>query len=368
VTGKPHSRAHLAARRRAIADEHRRVPRVLGAVLVLASITVAGGLWLYVLGDGRWRLWDALYMALNAVSTAGFREIEGMEQVAFARAATFVTIVAGLGAVAYFQSSLTALLVEGVIGKRLRSTRMQKRIDHLGDHVIVCGVGTTGVHVVEELHLTRVPFVAIDRDRHLLERVARDVTRGDLLYVVGDATEDAVLVEAGITRCRGVVAALTEDRDNLYVTLSARSLNAGARIVTKVIAADAAPKMVRAGANATVSPNMIGGRQLASEIARPVVVEFIDQMLRQKDQILRLEEVVIPDGSFFVGRTLLEVPIRSETKLLVVALRVERQFLYNPEPSTTLEAGSILVVLGESKNVERLRGLVKMHHPPRADA
>jgi voltage-gated potassium channel len=270
--------------------------------------------------------------------------------------------------VAYFQSSLTAILVQGVIGERFRLRRMQKRVESLSNHVIVAGAGATGMHVIEELHATRTPFVAIDRNRHTLEKISRDFVGGEMLYVVGDATDDSMLMQAGITRAMGVVAALTEDKDNLYVTLSARSLNTGARIVSKVIAPDAAPKMMRAGANATVSPNMIGGRRLASELVRPTVVEFVDQMLREREDVLRLEEVVISDGSWFVGKSLREVPIRAETKLLVVALRVDKKFIYNPEPSTALEVNSVLVVLGASTNVARLRELVaRTDNPQPAD-
>lgn len=332
--------------------------RIVPPLMLLATVTAIGGAALFLLGRGRWSFGEALYMAVNAVSTVGFREMEGMEHVAFARAVTGVVVVAGLGAVAYFQSSLTAILVEGVIGRRFREKRMQKQIDALTDHIIVTGTGATGMHVVEELAATAVAFVAIDRNRAHLEKLSREMMGGKLLYVVGDATDDTVLNEAGITRCKGVVAALTEDKDNLFVTLSARSLNANARIVTKVISPDAVPKMMRAGANATVSPNMIGGRRLASEIVRPTVVEFIDQMLRDKEE-LRLEEVEIPAGSSFTGKTLREVPIRAETNLLVVALRVDRKFVYNPEPSTELEAGAVLVVLGEAKNVARLRTMVR---------
>ena len=140
-----------------------------------------------------------------------------------------------------------------------------------------------------------------------------------------------ILTQAGVTRAKGVICALTEDKDNLFVTLSARSLNAGARIVSKVIAPDTAPKMMRAGANATVSPNMMGGRRLASELVRPTVTEFIDQMLRDKDEILRLEEVVIPDGSPFIPA---DPSVRSRSaprlRFLVVALRVDKKFIYNP--------------------------------------
>jgi voltage-gated potassium channel len=215
------------------------------------------------------------------------------------------------------------------------------------------------MHAIEELYATRTPFVAIDRSREVLDRLSREVAGGDMLYVVGDATDDSVLMQAGITRAKGVIAALTDDKDNLFVTLSARSLNAGARIIAKVIAPDAAPKMMRAGANATVSPNMIGGRRLASELVRPTVTEFIDQMLREREEILRLDEVMIPDGSSFVGKSLREVPIRAETKLLVVALRVDKKFIYNPEPGAVIEVGTVLVVLGAAANVARLRELIR---------
>jgi voltage-gated potassium channel len=302
-------------------------------------------------------------MAVNAVSLAGFHELEGMGDVRFSRSVTMGIILAGLGAVAYFQSTLTALLVQGVIGERFRRRRMDNRIDKLHDHVIVTGAGATGMHAIEELHATRTPFVAVDRSREVLERLSAEVAAGSMLYIVGDATDDMVLAQAGITRAKGVIAALSEDKDNLFVTLSARSLNARARIVAKVIAPDAAPKMMRAGANATVSPNMMGGRRLASELVRPTVTEFLDQMLRDKDEVLRLEEVVIPDGSAFIGRSLRDVPIRAETKLLVVALRVDKKFIYNPEPSTVMEAGTVLVVLGESANVARLREMVKAGPP-----
>lgn len=333
--------------------------RILAPVLLLTAVTLGGGAALFGLGRGRWSFADSLYMAINAVTTVGFREIEGMEQVAFSRTATVGILIAGLAAVAYFQSSLTAILVEGVIGEHLRGKRMQKQIDALKDHVIVAGSGPTGMHVLEELYATRQSFVAIDREKAHLERVSREIFDGKLLYVVGDATDDGVLEEAGVTRCKGVVAALAEDKDNLFFTLSARTLNPTARIVTKVIAPDAATKMMRAGANATVSPNMIGGRRLASEIVRPNVVEFLDQMMRDKNQALRFEEIPVPERSPLLGRPLSEVPTHGETNVLIVALRVDKKFVYNPEPTTRLEPGNVLVVLGEATNVTQLRNLLR---------
>lgn len=333
--------------------------RIFAPIVMLATVTALGGAAIYGIGRGRWSLADSIYHAINGVTTVGFRELDGMEQVRFSHLATSLIILAGLGSVAYFQSSLTALLVQGVIGERFRTRRMQSKIDKMKDHVIVAGAGSTGVHVVEELHATRTPCVVIDRSREALERLSRELADGEMLYVVGDATDDMVLMQAGITRAKGIIAALTDDKENLFVTLSARTLNAGARIVSKVIGHDTAAKMMRAGANATVSPNMMGGRRLASELMRPTVTEFIDQMLREREEVLRLDEVRIPEGSSFGGKSLREVPIRAETKLLVVALRVEGKFIYNPEPDALLEEGNVLVVLGPTANVAKLRSLVR---------
>ena len=183
--------------------------------------------------------------------------------------------------------------------------------------------------------------MVIDRDHAHLERISEELAEGKLLYVHGDATEDHVLLAAGVQRARGVVAALTHDKDNLFVTLSARSLNAGARIVAKVTEVDAGPKMIKAGATSVVNPTMIGGRRMASECIRPEVNEFLDQMLRDKDKNLRLEEVEHPAGVVVRSAAALkDTPIRRETRVLVVAVRdTSRVFTYNPEPDFVLARG-----------------------------
>jgi voltage-gated potassium channel len=213
--------------------------------------------------------------------------------------------------------------------------------------------------VIEELIATKTAFVVIDRNQEHLHRISEQMMGGDMLFVHGDATEDHVLLLAGIERSAGVVAALTHDKDNLFVTLSARSLNAAARIVSKVTEDEAAPKMLKAGATAVVSPTQIGGRRMASELIRPEVNEFLDQMLRDKDKSLRLEEVTVPKSSPYVGHALRDAPIRRETNLLVIAVRQPtREFVYNPEPDFVLEAGMTLVVMGAADGVKKLRTLV----------
>jgi voltage-gated potassium channel len=310
------------------------VRRLIAAVLVFASLVALGTVGYFALGHGRWRVGDCAYMTVITISTVGFFELREMTSVPGARGLTVALIISGVGVLAYMQSNLTALLVEGVIGQALRRRRMLKDIGKLSKHIVVAGAGNTGRHVIEELAATRTPFVAIDRDLAALQQVSTEICGGKLLYVHGDATQDHALLAAGIDRARGVVAALTHDKDNLYVTLSARGLNAQARIVSKVVEDEAAPKIMKAGATAIVSPTMIGARRLASELIRPEVNEFLDQM-RDKDRNLRLEEVVVPAGSRFVGMALKDTPIRRQTRALVVAVRGDGCFRTTRIPSTS---------------------------------
>jgi voltage-gated potassium channel len=282
-----------------------------------------------------------------------------MSEVQGARTLTVVLIVGGIGTLAYVQANVTALLVEGAIGQAYRRNRMRKKIEQLTKHIVVAGSGSTGKHVIEELIATKTPFVVIERNHEHIQRVSETMMNGELLYVQGDATEDHALIEAGIERAAGVVAALTHDKDNLFVTLSARSLNATARIVAKVTEDESAPKMLKAGATAVVSPTQIGGRRMASELIRPEVTEFLDQMLHDKDKSLRLEEIVIPKDSPYVGHALRDAPIRRETNLLVIAVRQPtREFVYNPDPDFVLGAGMTLVVMGAAEGVKKVRTLV----------
>lgn len=335
------------------------VRRLLVAVAVLATIAAGGSLGFYSLGHGRWTLGDCAYMTVITLSTVGFDELAQMHEVPGARVLTIFLIVSGVGALAYVQGNLTALLVEGVIGQAWRRNRMQKAIEKLEGHIVVAGAGSTGKHVIEELIATYTPFVVIDRNLEHLERLSQDLAKGKMLYVHGDATSDHVLVEAGIDRARGVVAALTHDKDNLFVTLSARSLNASARIVSKIVEDHAAAKMLKAGASSAVNPTMIGGRRMASELIRPEVNEFLDQMLRDKSKNLRIEEVQVPPRSAFIGQTLKDTPIRRETRLLVVAVRdANRDFVYNPDPDHVIEEAMTLIVMGEADSVVKLRRIL----------
>jgi voltage-gated potassium channel len=334
--------------------------RLLVAIAALCVLVALGTLGFRTLGAGRWSWGESAYMTIITLSTVGFGELANMGKVPGARALTVGLIVCGVGALAYVQGALTAILVEGVIGNAWRRNRMKRAIEGLTGHVVVAGAGSTGWHVIEELLASGVPFVVIDHNKELLERVSDDLAQGKMLYVHGDATDDHALAAANVAQAKGVIAALTQDKDNLFVTLTARSLNATARIIAKAVEDAAVPKLLRAGASSVVSPTQIGGRRMASELIRPDVNEFLDQMLRDKDKNLRIDEVLIEAGASFVGKPLRDTPIRKETSLLVVAVRgADRSFTYNPDPDFLLVAGSSLIVMGDAANVTRLRELAK---------
>jgi voltage-gated potassium channel len=343
--------------------------RLVVAVLVLVTLVGFGSTGFWILGNGRWEYAECVYMTVITLSTVGFGELSQMHAVPGARLLTIALIISGVGALAYVQGNLTALLVEGVIGQVLRRNRMRKAIAKLDRHVVVAGAGSTGKHVIEELVATGTPFVVIDRDSAHLERLSQDVAEGRMLFVHGDATDDHTLVAAGIERARGVVAALTHDKDNLFVTLSARSLNGTARIVSKIVEDHAGAKMLKAGATSVVNPAMIGGRRMASELVRPEVNEFLDQMLRDKTKNLRIEEAVVPETSSLVGVSLKDSPIRRETKLLVIAVRdKDRSFVYNPDPDHPIDGGTTLIVMGDTESVTKLRKILDDSVPANAAA
>lgn len=329
--------------------------RLVVAGMVLATIVVAGSAIYYQIGDGRWSFVDCVYMVVITLSTVGFAEtLPGMRELPEARLFTVLLILMGTGTLLYFISNLTAVFVEGDLQGILRRRSMQKTIAKLRDHIVVCGVGTTGIHVIEELVAIGMPFVAVDADIERLRRVQEDVGH-EFPFVVGDATDDHTLLAAGVEQARGVVCSLHDDKDNLFVTITARALNAKARIVAKGIEVATEPKLRRAGADRVVSPNQIGGMRLVNEMLRPVAVEYLDRMLRGVEQKLRIDEIPIPEVSPLRGRPLRESRLREDYGALVIALRtVDHAFHYNPESDTVIEAGMTLIVLAKSDDVLRL--------------
>jgi voltage-gated potassium channel len=342
--------------------------RLIGATFWLLGVVFVGAGGFVVIGDGRWRFSECVYFTIITLSTVGFEHtLPGFNQQPWAHAWTVGLIVLGSGTLVYFVSTITAFIVEGDLGGALRRNRMQKLLSALSDHIIVCGVGTTGIHVVEELVSSRIPFCAIDQNEERLAELAARFGPDRFAYVVGDAADDDTLQQAGVTRARGVVTALSEDKDNLFVTVTASALNPSARIVAKANEVTSRAKLMRAGAKAVVSPTQIGGLRLASEAIRPKVVEFLDLMLRDPNKNLRIEEVVVPDDSELVDAVLAETNLQKGTKILVLAVRLpDGRYEHNPDPAFVISRGVTLIVLAESKDMVKLREGIKSGRVGRA--
>ncbi len=332
--------------------------RLAYAAMAFVVVVIGGGIGYYLIGDGRWSLGDCLYMTVITVTTVGYAEVlQGMDATHYARLFTVVLLIFGTGSIVFFASTITAFIIEGDLRNYLFANKLKKRIKRMKDHVIVCGAGSTGRNVIEELIATGVPVIAIDTREAELKEIADKFPKAELSYIVGDATDDDVIAQTNLAGARGLVAALSSDKDNLYLTVAARQANPNARIVARCAELSHVDKIKRSGADAVVSPNFIGGMRLASELLRPAVVRFLDDMLRERRAAYRIEEVRLGDRAGELGATLREAKVRERFGMTVLAVRAtdDGSWVYNPDASEKLGRGVTLVVLGSPEQVAELR-------------
>ena len=332
------------------------VRRAVIAVGMIALIFLGGAVGYQFLGAGRWAWSDSLYMTALTISTVGFREVVPVGDDPVLRAYTVVLIFAGGGSMVYLLSIVTAFLVEGDLNQIIRRRRMDKEIAGMHDHYVVCGVGRNGEHAAARLLAEGLRVVLIDRSedqvRAFVERTGQRTA-----FVVGDATDEAVLARAGVERARGLVAALPDDPDNIFLILSARGVNPRLRIVSKVNEKRSRDKFLQVGADAVVSPAAMGGLRMFSEMVRPGVVSFLDTALHEAAEGLAMDEVVVGAGSDLDGVRLADSEIRRRLNLLVVGVRDagSGRFTYNPGPDVVLAAGMTLILLGPTASIAEIR-------------
>jgi voltage-gated potassium channel len=330
----------------------RRIYFSIISFLVVFSIGVFG---FQIIGKNQWSLLDSLYMTVITLSTVGYGEIVDLSGIPAARPFTIVFILLSLGTIAFAVTSITSFIVEGELKNLLGRRKMEKEISKLKNHYIVCGSDETAQTVIQELTLTKKTFVVVEP---LLEMIEKLSSHGNILILHGDPTEDDVLIQAGIERARGILLSLPSDEANLFVTLSARSLNPDIRIVTKGIDVNSHDKMFKAGSDAVVSPEFIGGMRMVSEMIRPAVVTFLDMMLREREEVLRFEEIRVDEGSAYVGKTIEEANIDKEAGSLLLALRRadSDKYHFNPTRSMEIMAGDYLYLIASVDRVKEIEG------------
>ncbi|MDD2714364.1 MAG: potassium channel protein [Candidatus Wallbacteria bacterium] len=305
---------------------------------------------------------NCLYMTVITVSSTGFGEMVDMSSnLTWGRVYTMLVLVCGMGTMVYAVTEFTAALVEGTYHNAWRRKKMEKKILNLNDHIIVCGYGETGVSVVQELYKTKRAFVIVEHTEEIIEEIESFNQENPipLLYIKGDAADEHILLKAGIEKASGLIAALREDKDNLFVTITARGLNSNIRIVVRVAHLGHRKKFINAGANSVVSPNFIGGMRLVSEMIRPHAVTFMDSMLGRNGAVMRVEDHILREGTPLEGKTLREADLQKRTGCLVMAMKEpdSKDFLYIPDRDVKLKPGDVLVVLGEVESIRKLKEL-----------
>jgi voltage-gated potassium channel len=335
--------------------------RLLAGLLFLAVTVIGGAAGFYFIGargGATWTFWECLYMTVITVTTVGYGEtLIGMDRIEYARGFTMLLLLFGTGSIVFFASTITAFIIEGDLKNVLFANKLKKRMRRMKDHVIVCGAGSTGRNVIEELIRTGVPVIAIDVNEVELREIADKHPNAEYSYIVGDATDDDVIAQVNLPGARGLVAALSSDKDNLYLTVSARQDNPRVRIVARCAELSHVDKIKKSGADAVVSPNYIGGLRLVSEMLRPSVVRFLDEMLRDRRQTYRIEEITLGDSARELGSTLRECRVRERYGMTVLAVRRAEgeAWTYNPDAAETIGPGMTLVVLGSAEQVRQLK-------------
>lgn len=324
--------------------------RIIVSGILLVGILMFGTFG-YVTIEGA-SILDGLYMTVITITTVGFSEVIPLHPLS--KIFTMVLIVIGAGFMLYLFSEITEAMVEGGLQRIFGRGSMEKKVAGLKNHYIVCGFGRIGRVICKILQENNRSFVVLEKDAVELQKVA------DLGYLAleGEASDDDVLLKAGITAAKGLIAVVTSDAANVYIALTARGLNPNLFIMARSSGDEGAEtKLLRAGANKVISPYYIGACRMAQQVVRPTVIDFIDLAVNTSTQELglRLEELVVSSTAKIVNMPLQSSGIRKKYDLIVVAIKRENgEMLFNPNPQSMVLPGDIMVVLGEQAHIKGL--------------
>jgi voltage-gated potassium channel len=313
-------------------------------LLVLPVIGTAG----YMILEG-WPFLDALYMTVIVLTTIGFQEVRELDD--SGRIFTIILSIVGVGAILYALLAVFQFLIEGEFGTILGSQRMKGQIDALRDHYVLCGFGRVGEEIAREFFARDIPFVVVETTPEAIERCER---RGYLL-LVGDATSDEVLRQAGIDRARCLLAASDSDAANTFITLSAKAMHPDLFVVARAAYPESQPRMLRAGANRVFSPYVIAGRQMAISALQPMVVEFIDALATGEIGEAVLAEIEVTDDSGLAGQKIEEILRHSKTIVVMGVRKRGGEITVGPPLDSLVEVGDRVILMGKEDELEELQ-------------
>ncbi len=309
----------------------------------LALVLIAGTLGYLLFGFG---LLDAVFQTVITITTVGFNSPHPLD--GGSKVFTIALILVGVGTALYTFSAVLEVLIDGHMRDLIRRRKMEREIDRMQGHVIVCGWGRVGREVARFLANGNTDLVVIDRDPGRLSGIS-------YAHVCGDVADDETLLRAGLERAVALVAALDTDADNLYATVAAKSMRPEIKIIARARNNSSESKLARAGADRVVNPQLLGGDRMASFVTQPHVVDFVDVVMHDGTLEFRLEEVTLAADSALAGKTLRSAHLRDQTGALVLAIRrPDGHFVTNPSPEDTIEEADVLIGIGTAEQLEAL--------------
>jgi voltage-gated potassium channel len=328
-----------------------RAIRIIKGFLILMVILLMGSIG-YMFLEG-WEFFDSLYMTVITITTVGFREVREISEPG--RLFTIFLIFSGMGIIAYIVGMVAQVMVDlqvrSIIGRR----KLGLTIRSIKDHYVICGFGRIGKVISRELKAKEIPMVVIDND----PETGQILESEEIPFINDDATNEDVLIEAGIARAKGLISVVASDADNLFITMTARGLNPKAFIMARSDDEKSERKLARAGANKVFMPYLIGGQKMAQSITKPAVTDFLEFTVHNRDMGLEMEELLVGEDSRLNGVTLVESGIRQDMDVIFVAIRKKNgEMRFNPSSETRIESGDTLISLGKVADLERLASIL----------
>lgn len=308
----------------------------------------------YIIIEG-WTFIDAFYMTIITISTVGFGEVA--ELTAYGKLFTSILIISSFGTFAYAITSVTTYLVGGEYRKYFKEFKSMKEVNKMENHVIICGFGRVGKQVAEDLESHGNPFVVIENNLDVIENEKHD----GIIFLHGDSTDDKALSLSCIKNAKAVITCLPKDADNVYVVLAAREVNSNLLIVSRASSVAAVSKLKMAGASNVIMPDSIGGSHMASLIAHPDVMEFLDIIRVQGNNGANVESISYSElPSSLQDKTIEELEAKKITGVTIIGFKSsDGEYVINPQLDTVVEKGSRLFVLG---NASQIKGLIEHFH------
>ncbi|MGD8209269.1 MAG: potassium channel protein [Desulfobacterales bacterium] len=298
-------------------------------------------------------IFDAFYMTIITISTVGFSEIIPLTKVG--RSITVVIIILSISVGTYTIGVVMQWLVGGELQKIFGRRKLQKQIAELKNHFIICGFGRIGHIICQELYDDGIKFVVIEQSPAAIE----ELVSLKYLCLEMDATTEDALIAGGIMNARGLVTAVNSDANNVFITLTAKGLRPDIFVLARASEERNEEKLMKAGATRVVSPYLIGARRMAHVLKRPTVVDFLDIATMGNHLGLIMEEAEIGQKSDFVGKNLIESRLRQEFGVIIVAIKkTSGQMIFNPSPTEILDAGDVIVIIGQMEDLKRMRAIL----------